>query len=99
MYAGHNYLLNVGSGYSVVQAPSLSDDGLPNGSLLRELGRSFAGIPDGTSQTVAISETIRSTAGAPTGFSGPAVFAAGPTWRIRHHRQQHGGQRPADRLG
>jgi prepilin-type N-terminal cleavage/methylation domain-containing protein/prepilin-type processing-associated H-X9-DG protein len=77
MYAGHNYLLNVGSGYSVVQAPP-SPMTAPNGIFFENSAVRFAGIPDGTSQTVAISETIRSTAGAPTGFSGQAVFALDP---------------------
>ena len=76
-YSGHNYLLNVGSGYSVVQnppAPMTSPDGI----LFENSAVRFADIPDGTSQTVAISETIRSSAGAPTGFSGAAVFAREP---------------------
>ena len=59
----------------------------------------LAAITDGTSQTVAISESIRSAAGAPTGFSGASVFARDPLGGLRDHGQQHRGQRPADHLG
>ena len=38
----------------------------------------IAAITDGMSQTVAISETIRSTAGAPTGFDVHAIFQQDP---------------------
>jgi prepilin-type N-terminal cleavage/methylation domain-containing protein/prepilin-type processing-associated H-X9-DG protein len=77
VYAGHNYLLNVGSGYSVVQNPP-SPLMPPDGILFENSAVTIAAITDGTSQTVAISETIRSATGAPTGFSGPAVFAQDP---------------------
>jgi prepilin-type N-terminal cleavage/methylation domain-containing protein/prepilin-type processing-associated H-X9-DG protein len=77
MYSGHNYLLNVGSGYSVVQRPP-SPMTPPNGTLYENSRVRFADLRDGTSNTVAISESIRSTAGAPTGFSGPAIFAVDP---------------------
>ncbi len=76
-YSGHNYLLNVGSGFSVVQNPPAPMTP-PDGVLFENSALRFADIPDGTSQTVAISESIRSTAGAPTGFSGAAVFAREP---------------------
>jgi prepilin-type N-terminal cleavage/methylation domain-containing protein/prepilin-type processing-associated H-X9-DG protein len=77
MYSGHNYLLSVGSGYSVVQNPPAPMTA-PNGILYENSRVRFADIRDGTSQTVAISETIRSTLGAPTGFSGAAAFAQDP---------------------
>jgi prepilin-type N-terminal cleavage/methylation domain-containing protein/prepilin-type processing-associated H-X9-DG protein len=77
MYAAHNYLLNVGSGYSVVQSPP-SPLTAPNGIFFENSAVRIADVTDGTSQTIAISETIRSTAGAPTGFSGAVVFAADP---------------------
>src|SRR6185503_1271911 len=77
MYAVHNYLLNVGSGYSVVQVPPAPLTP-PDGILYENSDVCIASITDGTSSTVAISETIRSTAGAPTGFNGPAIFAQDP---------------------
>jgi prepilin-type N-terminal cleavage/methylation domain-containing protein/prepilin-type processing-associated H-X9-DG protein len=76
-YAGHNYLLNVGSGFSVVQFPPAPLT-QPNGIFYENSAVSMAMMRDGTSQTVAISETIRSTFGAPTGFNGKAVFAQDP---------------------
>jgi prepilin-type N-terminal cleavage/methylation domain-containing protein/prepilin-type processing-associated H-X9-DG protein len=77
MYSVHNYLLNVGSGYSVVQSPPAGGTP-PNGFFFENSAVTIAAITDGTSQTVAISETIRSTAGAPTGFNGQTVFAQDP---------------------
>jgi prepilin-type N-terminal cleavage/methylation domain-containing protein/prepilin-type processing-associated H-X9-DG protein len=77
VYAGHNYLMNVGSGYSVVQsppAPALP----PNGILFENSAVGLAAVTDGTSQTVVLSETIRSTAGSPTGFNTLSVFAQDP---------------------
>ncbi|MFO0958398.1 MAG: DUF1559 domain-containing protein [Isosphaeraceae bacterium] len=77
MYAGHNYLLNVGSGFSVVQNPPAPMTP-PNGILFENSAVTYAMITDGTSQTVAISESIRSSMGAPTGFSSSAAFAQDP---------------------
>jgi len=77
MYAGHNYLLNVGSGYAVVQRP-LAPLTNPNGLFFENSAVSLASIRDGSSHTVAISETIRSSAGAPTGFNGLTVFKKDP---------------------
>ncbi len=76
-YAVHNYLLNVGSGYSVVQNPPA---GMipPNGIFFENSAVSIASMIDGTSQTVAMSETIRSTDGAPTGFNTLTVFGRDP---------------------
>ncbi len=76
-YAVHNYLLNVGSGCSVVQNPPAGAT-FPNGILYENSAVSFAMILDGTSQTVSMSETIRSTDGAPTGFNTLSVFARDP---------------------
>jgi prepilin-type processing-associated H-X9-DG protein len=77
VYAGHNYLMNVGSGYAVVQNPP-SPSTAPNGILFENSAVSIAAITDGTSQTVAVSESIRSSAGAPTGFNGLTNFAQDP---------------------
>ena len=77
MYSVHNYLLNVGSGYSVVQAPP-GGGPAPNGIFFENSAVRIAAITDGTSQSVAVSETIRSVFGAPTGFNGLAVFAQTP---------------------
>jgi prepilin-type N-terminal cleavage/methylation domain-containing protein/prepilin-type processing-associated H-X9-DG protein len=76
-YAVHNYLLNVGSGYSVVQAPPTGMVA-PNGILYENSAVSIAAITDGTSQTVSMSETIRSTDGSPTGLNTLTVFARDP---------------------
>lgn len=76
-YAGHNYLMNVGSGYSVVQNPP-NGATPPNGILFENSAVTFAAMTDGSSQTVAISETIRSTAGSPTGFNSLTVFPTNP---------------------
>ena len=77
LYAVHNYLLNVGSGFSVVQNPPA---GMlpPNGILFENSAVSIAAILDGSSQTVSMSETIRSTDGAPTGSNTLSVFARDP---------------------
>lgn len=76
-YAVHNYLLNVGSGYSVVQNPPAPGT-TPNGILFENSAVGMATITDGSSQTVAISETIHSTVGAPTGLNTLTVFAQSP---------------------
>ncbi len=76
-YAGHNYLLNVGTGYSVIQRPAAPLT-VPNGLFYENSAVSMAMITDGSSQTVAISETTRSRAGAPTGFNGLTVLAHDP---------------------
>ena len=85
-YAMHNYLLNVGSGYSVVPFPASPLVGTPNGLFFENSSVSFAEVSDGLSTTVGISETYRSTPGLPdrnrlNGFvitgdnktSGPAI--------------------------
>lgn len=73
----HNYLLNVGSGYSVVQSPP-SGMAPPNGIFYENSAITIASILDGTSMTVAVSETRRSSLGAPTGFSPAIAFRADP---------------------
>ena len=77
-FATHNYLLNVGSNYSVVQNPLTPLFGAPNGVLFENSRVGMAEITDGSSSTVAISETIRSIDGAPTGFNSLSVFARNP---------------------
>jgi len=63
-YATHNYLLNVGSNFTVVQNPAPPLSGTPNGVFYENSSVSPAAIVDGTSQTAAISESIRSAPGA-----------------------------------
>lgn len=77
MYSVHNYLLGVGSGYSVVQAPPAGGTA-PNGIFFENSAVTIAAIVDGTSNTISISETIRSTAGAPTGFNGLTIYQQDP---------------------
>src|SRR4051812_22654799 len=72
-YAVHSYLLNVGSGYAVVQSPTTGAIA-PNGVLYENSAVGMAAMLDGTSSTVAISETIRSTVGAPTGLNTLTTF-------------------------
>lgn len=74
MYAAHNYFLNVGSGYAVVQSPTTGAIA-PNGIFFENSAVRLAMVTDGTSQTVAISESLHSPLGAPTGFSTAAAFA------------------------
>jgi prepilin-type N-terminal cleavage/methylation domain-containing protein/prepilin-type processing-associated H-X9-DG protein len=64
-YAMHNYLLNVGSNYSVVQHPFAPLQGAPNGVFYENSDVNPATIKDGLSTTVAISETYRSIPGLP----------------------------------
>lgn len=73
LYAAHNYFLNVGSGYAVVQNPTTGAIP-PNGIFFENSAVRLAMITDGTSQTVAISESLHSQLGAPTGFSSSAAF-------------------------
>ena len=77
MYAVHNYMLNVGSGFAVVQNPGTGASA-PNGIFFENSGVRISSITDGTSQTVAMSESLHSSAGAPTGFSSAAVFKQDP---------------------
>ncbi|HEX8203561.1 MAG TPA: DUF1559 domain-containing protein [Isosphaeraceae bacterium] len=59
-YAMHNYLLNVGSRYSVVPQPLAPLQGTPNGPFFENSAVTPAAIRDGMATTVAASETIRS---------------------------------------
>jgi prepilin-type N-terminal cleavage/methylation domain-containing protein/prepilin-type processing-associated H-X9-DG protein len=65
-YASHNYDLNVGSGYPLMETfpPGVTSPfaGAPNGPFFENRGVSPAEFLDGMSNTVAVSETIRSTA-------------------------------------
>lgn len=75
LWSVHNYLLNVGNQYSLVQSPP---EGMtrPNGIFFENSAVTIASILDGTSSTIAVSETKRSILGAPTGFSPAGAFAA-----------------------
>ncbi len=64
-YAMHNYLLNVGSGYSVVPFPASPLRGAPNGVFYENSSVRASEISDGLSSTIAISETFRSVPGLP----------------------------------
>ena len=78
-YGMHNYPMCTGSGYSVVQNPAGGLAGnMPNGVLYENSAVSPAMITDGTSGTVAISETLRSTAGSPTGANSLTFFHQDP---------------------
>jgi len=72
-YAVHNYPMNVGSGYSVVQMPP-SPMTAPNGIFFENSATGMAAITDGTSQTVAVGETVRSVVGSPTGVNSLTIF-------------------------
>jgi prepilin-type N-terminal cleavage/methylation domain-containing protein/prepilin-type processing-associated H-X9-DG protein len=60
-FATHDYNVNVGSAYPVVQNPASPLTGEPNGPFFENSRVSPADLTDGMSDTVAISETIRST--------------------------------------
>ncbi|MEO6811989.1 MAG: DUF1559 domain-containing protein [Isosphaeraceae bacterium] len=62
-FAMHNYLLSVGTSYSVVQAPAAPLQGTPDGIFFENAALGAAAITDGLSSTVAISESIRSDPG------------------------------------
>ena len=59
-YAMHNYLLCVGTTYTVVQHPAAPLTGLPDGVFFENSSLPPAMIRDGLSDTIVISETIRS---------------------------------------
>ena len=65
-YASHNYDLNVGSGYPLMETfpagVTSPFSGPPNGPFFENRGVGPAEFLDGMSNTVAVSETIRSTA-------------------------------------
>src|SRR5262249_49185005 len=62
-YGMHNYLLNVGTFYTVVQSPDAPLLGRPNGVVYERWGVKPARITEGLSGTIGISETIRSIPG------------------------------------
>jgi prepilin-type N-terminal cleavage/methylation domain-containing protein/prepilin-type processing-associated H-X9-DG protein len=62
-YGMHNYLLNVGNQYPVVTNPVPQLFGQPNGIFYENVALRVAAITDGLSNTVAISETVRSVPG------------------------------------
>ncbi len=61
-FATHNYNLNTGSGYPVVQIPLTPLTGIPNGPFFENARISPANFTDGMSNTTAITEIVRSTA-------------------------------------
>jgi len=72
-YATHNYPMNTGSVYSVVQMPPAPGIAA-NGVLYENSATTPAAITDGMSLTVAISETIRALPGATYGTNPLDVF-------------------------
>jgi prepilin-type N-terminal cleavage/methylation domain-containing protein/prepilin-type processing-associated H-X9-DG protein len=60
-FATHNYNLNVGSGYPVVQYPAPPLVGVPNGPFFENSNVGPAQFIDGMSNTTAVTETVRST--------------------------------------
>jgi prepilin-type N-terminal cleavage/methylation domain-containing protein/prepilin-type processing-associated H-X9-DG protein len=72
--ATHNYNVNTGSGYSVVQTPVAPLTGAPNGPFFENSRVSPASFSDGMSNTVAATETIRSIPGATYASSPLDVF-------------------------
>jgi len=78
LFAGSNYLLNAGSGYTIAKQPSPKWIPKPNGIFFEDSAVSLARIKDGLSQTVAIGETVRSTSGAPSSDNGLTTFARDP---------------------
>lgn len=59
-FATHNYNMNTGSGYSVVQTPAAPLADTPNGPFYENSRTTPGDILDGMSSTVAFSETVRS---------------------------------------
>jgi prepilin-type N-terminal cleavage/methylation domain-containing protein/prepilin-type processing-associated H-X9-DG protein len=62
--ATHNYNVNTGSAYPVVQFPAPPLTGAPNGPFFENSRTSPASFVDGMSNTVAVTETVRSIPGA-----------------------------------
>jgi prepilin-type N-terminal cleavage/methylation domain-containing protein len=60
-FATHNYNVNVGSGYPVVQNPMAPLTGTPNGPFFENARVDPASFTDGMSNTAAVTETVRST--------------------------------------
>ena len=72
--ATHNYNVNTGSAYPVVQFPAAPLTGVPNGPFFENSRVSPANFVDGTSNTVAVTETVRSIPGATYASSPLGVF-------------------------
>ncbi len=78
-YGVHNYNMCTGSNYSVVPVPGGNLAGiLPNGVLFENSSISIAAITDGTSGTVAVADTLRSTGGSPPGVNSLTFFQQNP---------------------
>jgi prepilin-type N-terminal cleavage/methylation domain-containing protein/prepilin-type processing-associated H-X9-DG protein len=80
-YAVHNYPMCTGSNYSVVPKPNPASslaNIIPNGVFYENSAVTMASIRDGLTTTVAVSETIRSTGGSPTGVNSLTFFQADP---------------------
>jgi prepilin-type N-terminal cleavage/methylation domain-containing protein/prepilin-type processing-associated H-X9-DG protein len=60
-FATHNYNVNTGSAYPVVQVPAPPLTGVPNGPFFENSRIGPAAFTDGMSNTSAVTETIRST--------------------------------------
>jgi prepilin-type N-terminal cleavage/methylation domain-containing protein len=60
-FATHNYNLNTGSTYPVVQVPAFPLTGVPNGPFFENSRIGPASFVDGLSNTTAVTETVRST--------------------------------------
>jgi prepilin-type N-terminal cleavage/methylation domain-containing protein/prepilin-type processing-associated H-X9-DG protein len=72
--ATHNYNVNTGSAYPVVQFPAPPLTGTPNGPFFENSRMSPASITDGMSNTVAVTETVRSVPGATYASNPLGVF-------------------------
>jgi prepilin-type N-terminal cleavage/methylation domain-containing protein/prepilin-type processing-associated H-X9-DG protein len=72
--ATHNYNMNTGSAYPIVQYPTAPLIGVPNGPFFENSRTSPASFLDGTSNTVAVTETVRSVPGATYASSPLGVF-------------------------
>jgi prepilin-type N-terminal cleavage/methylation domain-containing protein/prepilin-type processing-associated H-X9-DG protein len=72
--ATHNYNVNTGSGYSVVQYPAAPLTGTPNGPFFENSRVGPANFIDGMSNTVAVTETLRSVPGATYASNPLGVF-------------------------
>jgi prepilin-type processing-associated H-X9-DG protein len=78
-YGVHNYNMCTGSTYPVTQVGTQSLAGLfPNGVLYENSAVTLAMITDGTTSTVAVADTLRSTAGSPPGVNSLTFFQANP---------------------
>ena len=72
--ATHNYNVNTGSGYPVVQYPVAPLTGYPNGPFFENSRSSPSSFVDGMSNTVAVSETVRSIPGSTYASNPLGVF-------------------------